>query len=101
MCKPVVQLVLGLQNGTDDIDDTEVRTVWNLNVSSVLVLWKDEPALTLDQKVDRSYVISFEEDILVFREWSWPKKRTHIRDESRRPPSEAMNPLVGILMDEE
>ena len=48
MGEPVVKFVLGFQNGTDDVDDTEVRTVWNLDVGGVLVLWQNKATLTFD-----------------------------------------------------
>ena len=101
MSEPVIQLILSFQNRTDDINDPKMRSMWHFNVSSVFILRENKATFTFNQKVNWCNIITFEENVLIFRERSWFEKWAHIWDKSRRPTSEAMNPFVGILMDKE
>jgi hypothetical protein len=101
MSEPVIQLILSFQNRTHDINDSKMRPMWNFNVSCVLILWKNKAAFTFNQKVNWCYIVTFEENVLIFRVGSWFEKWADIWNESRRPTSKAMNSFVGILMDKE
>lgn len=99
MGEPVIQFVLGFQNGADNINDAEMRAMGNFDVSCVLKLWKDKPTFSFNQKVNGRHIIAFEENVLIFRKRSGFQQRTHVGDKCRRSPLKAMDSLVRMLMD--
>ena len=101
MGDPVVQIVLGLEDRADDVDDSEVGALDDVDVGSVFVLGQHEACLSPGQEVDVADLIALEVNVLPVGVGQWLEQGTNPGDERRRFSFEQENLLVGGLMDVE
>ena len=101
MHHPAVKVNFGGKDGANDVYDAEMRANFDVNESSVLILWQYEPCFAWDQEVDICDVVSLEVDVVIgwvplgLQQWTNPS------NESWGSALECFDAFVSLLMDEQ
>ena len=62
---PIIDVHLGMQDGANNVNDSEMLADFDVLIDCIFIFWKDIPRLSFDQEVDIGDIISFEVNILI------------------------------------